>query len=64
MTPIDDSNTESRIEIRTMAFKLADYEYEIVFKSRNINKNAGALSRNPISRLVSIIFLLVFTSPR
>jgi len=52
MTPIDDSNTESRIEIRTMAFKLADYEYEIVFKSGNINKNADAPSRNPISRLV------------
>jgi len=38
--------------------KLADYECEIIYKPRNINKNLDVLSRNPIPQLVllSLIF--------
>jgi hypothetical protein len=32
--------------------RLADYEYEIVYKPGKIDKNADALSRNPIPQLI------------
>jgi len=40
-------NIKFHVEIRMMLYdeirlKLADYEYEIVYKARNINKNADA----------------------